>query len=367
MKPRYFSAFSVLIALLSMMSGCLPAVTEVSPVAQTAPPTQRPPLKIVEFDLNSINKVPPGDVINQISFMSQGGGDELCNEKSYPIPTITRTSEPFEELMVYSYMGTCGWSMDETLNGSVQFPNGQTQSVNVTRETSNGFNTGELEFRPAINDPAGKYTLTMTGKSKTLQFVVEYTTSDKPHVYTVDNNHILLDGFLPFEEIKLFFYSGSGGDFKGWQEYTTNTDGSLEIETSMDLEKGDFFVAIGEKTGEVHMLFDDFYGGSADWVRESSIISKFSTLCLNGLPSHVQVGDLIRAAYTDGSNLKIRDQAGFSESSQHKVPEGTKMTVLGGPKCADGSTWWRIELSDGTKGWVAEYWHGNEYLIEPAP
>jgi len=37
-----------------------------------------------------------------------------------------------------------------------------------------------------------------------------------------------------------------------------------------------------------------------------------------------------------------------------KVYPGALVTVVGGPRCADQWTWWKIELGDGTTGWMAE-------------
>lgn len=46
------------------------------------------------------------------------------------------------------------------------------------------------------------------------------------------------------------------------------------------------------------------------------------------------------------------------------IHRGTAMTVLDGPACADGYAWWRVELTDGLTGWVAEG-HQDNYFVEP--
>ena len=359
MNTKRFFIFSVLIALLSMAGGLFPANAKASAIIKAATPTPRSALKTAVFDLKSANKVSPEDIINQIAFSGMGGGSELCKSGSYPAPVIVEKSIANIELMENAYMAVCGWTKNEKLTGSLTFPNGQTQVVNVQTATSNGNYVGTMNFEPKITDPTGKYTLTMSGKTGSVQLVVNFIMPKGPHIYTLDKYHILLYGLLPSESLKLFYYANSGGTLKGWDEYTTGADGRLEVKTSMNVEYDGIFIAIGDKTGEIHMQGTGM---------TNSTIKTAKALCPNGIPSRVKVGDVIRAAFTDGTNLRIRNDIGFDKPEQYKVKEGTKMTVIGGPKCtSDGTTWWKIKVSEDVKGWVAEYWHGDEYLIEPAP
>lgn len=368
MNTKRFFIFSILITLLGMAGGFLPVNAKANAAikAGTATPALGSSLKRALFDLARANKVPPVDIINQISFTSTGGGG-LCENATSRTPAIIRSSSSSQELMVPSYMAVCGWEKNEKLSGNVKFPDGRVQSITVKNEPSDGFYSGELRFKPGPNDPIGKYTLTITGKSKSLQVTVNYIMPRGAHIYRLDDKHLLLYGFLPSENINLYYYGGNG-TLEGWQSYTTGTDGKLEIETSMKLNSGYFFVAIGKKSGEVPMLFDGYYGGAGDWVIQSTIKQDGKVICPNGILSRVKIGDRIRAAYTDGTRLRIRDKIGFENIDKYKVEEGTKMTITAGPKCTDdGVTWWQVEVSADVKGWVAEYWHGNEYLIEPAP
>jgi hypothetical protein len=354
MKNKAFMFFLIIIALLSMAGDFLPApVAAIS--TPTPTPTRRPSASRGEFILSRANKIPPADIINQISVIGRGGG-EICKSIAYTAPTLASDDNTDTELMVFAVMEVCGWTKNEKLTGGVQYPGGQTQTVVVDKLPSNGNIAGVIRFRPSVDDPTGKYILTMTGKSGTVRMAVNYFTPKSPAIYELDDYHLLLYKFSSSEKIRLFFYDDLG-DLAGWQQYTAGTDGRLEIKSSVKVGVDGLFIAVGEKTGEVRMK-----GQTA--IEEPTIVlgKKF---CSNGLPSRVKVGDQARAAYTDGSNLRIRVAPGFSQSYEHKVPEGTKMRIVGGPKCADNSTWWNVEISGNIKGWVAEYWNGSEYLIEP--
>jgi len=76
------------------------------------------------------------------------------------------------------------------------------------------------------------------------------------------------------------------------------------------------------------------------------------------------VGITGRVAYTDGAYMRIRKNPGFNQAIINSVPEGTPITVIGGPSCADTVTWWKIQTDKKLEGWMAESQYGV-YLIEP--
>jgi hypothetical protein len=61
-----------------------------------------------------------------------------------------------------------------------------------------------------------------------------------------------------------------------------------------------------------------------------------------------------------GDCLNVRTGAGLANDAIACLPDGTEMTVLGGPLDVDGITWWQVETPGGT-GWAAQ-----EYLQMPA-
>ena len=78
----------------------------------------------------------------------------------------------------------------------------------------------------------------------------------------------------------------------------------------------------------------------------------------------VSVGEEARVAFTDGSNMRIRENPGFSQVILYRVPEGTFIEVLDGPQCTDGNNWWKIRTENGLDGWMTESQDGV-YLLEP--
>lgn len=55
-----------------------------------------------------------------------------------------------------------------------------------------------------------------------------------------------------------------------------------------------------------------------------------------------------------GSALRLRSDPGLQSTTLKTVQDGTRLTILEGPREADGLTWWRLhDPSDGAEGWAA--------------
>ena len=87
----------------------------------------------------------------------------------------------------------------------------------------------------------------------------------------------------------------------------------------------------------------------------SSLYNRFSPFYMTGLfllfaclyPSNAyaakfNTGDTVEVYNTSGVGLRLRSCASTSCSSQVTMPDGTQMTVSGGPYSADGYTWWGL-------------------------
>jgi hypothetical protein len=60
-------------------------------------------------------------------------------------------------------------------------------------------------------------------------------------------------------------------------------------------------------------------------------------------PITPQLNTTVTVTYTGGYGLRLRSGAGLSYSVITTLPDGTQMTVFGGPIQADGYTWWALQ------------------------
>jgi hypothetical protein len=95
---------------------------------------------------------------------------------------------------------------------------------------------------------------------------------------------------------------------------------------------------------------------------------------LAGRPVRVAIGDSQTATCTavavgcpawvtraGGQVLRMRDGPSLSGVILTRLPIGTQMEVLEGPRPADGFTWWRVRSTGGREGWVA----GENLVLQP--
>lgn len=54
--------------------------------------------------------------------------------------------------------------------------------------------------------------------------------------------------------------------------------------------------------------------------------------------------------------LRMRDQPTLNGAVLVRLGNGTVLTVVDGPREADGYTWWMVRTEGGRDGWVAENW-----------
>jgi hypothetical protein len=71
-------------------------------------------------------------------------------------------------------------------------------------------------------------------------------------------------------------------------------------------------------------------------------------------PVTLEIGKLVIVAGVDGDELNVRDNPGVQGTNiVNRVAEGTILTIVDGPRQADGFTWWQIQSVDQTiKGWA---------------
>jgi hypothetical protein len=72
-------------------------------------------------------------------------------------------------------------------------------------------------------------------------------------------------------------------------------------------------------------------------------------------PGAIAVGGKVRVFETGGGGLNMRDNPTTKGALLRKLPEGNVYEVIGGPRDADGYTWWQLkDPADGVTGWGAQ-------------
>jgi hypothetical protein len=72
--------------------------------------------------------------------------------------------------------------------------------------------------------------------------------------------------------------------------------------------------------------------------------------------TEIAPGASVRVQGVGAAGLSIRAQPSTSSARQGIAPEGSVLTVIGGPREAGGYVWWQVRTATGTEGWVAANW-----------
>jgi hypothetical protein len=65
-------------------------------------------------------------------------------------------------------------------------------------------------------------------------------------------------------------------------------------------------------------------------------------------------GSLAAINTTDGDQLNVRLAPSTTANVVTKLPDASRVTILEGPRSADGFVWWKIRTGSGIEGWVVE-------------
>lgn len=86
---------------------------------------------------------------------------------------------------------------------------------------------------------------------------------------------------------------------------------------------------------------------------EKSIESTGITSCPNAPVQRMKVG---KNGYvcTKEDGVYLKSAASLSSTRLRLIEKGTVFSVIGGPKCANNWSFWQIQLSSGTIGWISE-------------
>jgi hypothetical protein len=87
--------------------------------------------------------------------------------------------------------------------------------------------------------------------------------------------------------------------------------------------------------------------------------------CAGAPATRLIIGERARVTDDDPSDLRVRERPGTDSTNTQigRLRVGEVATVLDGPRCANGYTWYEVETAT-VRGWVAEGEIGL-YYIEP--
>jgi tetratricopeptide (TPR) repeat protein/SH3-like domain-containing protein len=66
---------------------------------------------------------------------------------------------------------------------------------------------------------------------------------------------------------------------------------------------------------------------------------------------------------TAGDKLNVRADAGKGAAIVTKLSDGDTVTVLDGPRAADGYIWWKVRTADNLEGWAVYFADGEQTLV----
>jgi hypothetical protein len=87
-------------------------------------------------------------------------------------------------------------------------------------------------------------------------------------------------------------------------------------------------------------------------------------ICKGTLPTIIRVGMKAYVNFIPPISNRVRDYPSRSAVVIGSMEPGTIMTIIDGPVCDDVLIWWKIETSNGLKGWTAET-DGKDYFFLP--
>jgi hypothetical protein len=226
-------------------------------------PSDTPVSFATEFDLAQANQIAPEDVLNEIEYY--GSGALPCPDSPYETPTLTYSPELV--LFMPGYMVVCGWRTGESLEATVEYPDGRLEPAFVqVEEYEPGESLAWLSFTPQLDDPEGAYIFRMEGGPFGFKSTVHYRGPDGARLLPKSRDQLFFYGFAPNEPVKLFCYDVDTYTLLGWQEYQVDGDGQL----TLDVPPGRCnFAALGPQSGEVYMLIDNFPAGPMPWINTS--------------------------------------------------------------------------------------------------
>lgn len=341
------------------------------------------PIAIVDneaiiFSWADLNQTQPDDVYTQVNYFAMfdvGLGDLGCANLSFganeaegrfedsfaPLNASTAfvyTPKPNPDLYDRLTLFSCDWQRGDAMTVQLMTPNGavleksfiygdtlDTGSASATGVAEllvlpdDPFDEGELllAFTPGAGNMPGEYTFILTGNGRTLQHTFSVRQPTGARVFTTANlqgyQFWHLAQFEPQETIRVVAYGRSNcvsGDpnyyqippnmaplcFQGWQEFTVDAQGQLLFQ-SLPTAEFTYFAIVGELSGTFPL--DSFI--------QAEVVAAHHEVRSDWLPW-----------FSESLSL---------DAPRFRLQPGNVVRVIGQSGTLD-----RVQLSDGTEGWV---------------
>ena len=321
---------------------------EIHPTTASSQKPNEPSGKNLLFASNTLNPVPPADIIREINFYGGMGGCGRfcsCEMNNDNKPVLYSEDSPIEVFHSIGFQ-ICGIGSDEIVHVRVELPDG-------SQAYFEGVGSQGLEYIPDLRAPKGQYHLVFSGKDWNLEKNIKVIDPDGPRLYLTKDHQIIFYKFHPNENVRLFAYKD--GKLIGWQAYRIGSNGELSIKTDLDAS----FIAAGEVSGEV------FHTDEGEWI---------SWTAWFGLPTDIYCGKAARSGgirpegyakvlvdslptYDLGSdgNLTEIGNVYFGKDSVVKVSSNAK--------CFHNEFYWYVQCANSNcQGWVPEMGSQGTYL-----
>lgn len=281
---------------------------------------------------DSLNLVPPEDIIQEVGFFGgMGGGGSLCEFTDYQTPTFLSTADRPYEWMDPVSVELCVLEIYEDVQVVVTSPSGMTVSEEMVSPGLTESGTKGViyyYYTPKVFDPTGEYTITFTGSNWTLEYYFTLIEPPGARLY-LDEEQLFLVNFSPNEVIRLLVYelSNFGQKFVGWRKFQVDDRGTLTLQ----LVSRDSYVVVGEISGQLSVNLEpaDVYCQGA---REPVGLRPdyYAELLVDQLPSYV---------FDSDRQTWVRD-------GSISIPAGTLVRITSNATCVDQTFVWNIACLD---------------------
>ncbi len=100
-----------------------------------------------------------------------------------------------------------------------------------------------------------------------------------------------------------------------------------------------------------------------EFAPDAGLSLKIDSNCPGQTPTDLQVGVWAIISPAQAADVALHSSPESATTVVFRAAPGSAMQLVGGPVCAGGQRWWRAELSNGGRGWIADG-DGNSSWLE---